>query len=192
MRCLVTVIGAAALVATCSASAADILIRPGAAIGKLRLGMTEAEARKAYAYPYVEREARPFGRERVEISFGLSGYSAVLYGLRGRTRIVQVSTLSARERTPAGTGVGTTEPRLLAVHGKQLACDAPHYYDYEGVTYVGTVRSCRLRARGVETIFVNEMVTGPRPNISYPVHRWESDKARVVRVVVQVVPQPRL
>jgi hypothetical protein len=35
--------------------------------------MLDAGARRAYGFPYIEREPRPFGRERVEISFGLSG-----------------------------------------------------------------------------------------------------------------------
>lgn len=190
MRWLAACAGFALLLA-CSASAADILIRPGAAIGKLRLGMTEAEARRAYPFPYVQREARPFGRERVKISFGLSGYTAVLHGMRGRARVIRVTTLSARERTPEGAGVGMSEPRLLALYGKRLTCDRPHEYEYDGVRYVGSVRSCYLRARDIETVFANEMIVGPRRNISYPIHEWESERARVVQVAVQTVPQPR-
>jgi len=181
------IIGLTALISLAgAASAGNIVIRPGAAIGKLSLGMGEADARRAYKFPYIEREARSFGRERVSISFGLSGYSIVLYGPRGRAHVVQIATSSATERTREGIGVGSTEARLKAAYGRRLTCDRLQVYVEGGMRFYTPVRNCYLRARGVETIFRNE-VGGDRRDA---VHRWDSKKARVFEVIVQVKPLP--
>lgn len=182
---------AAFLALAASAAAADILIRPGVSIGKLRLGMLEADVRKAYAYPYAERETRPFGRERVELSFGLSGYTAVLYGPVGRARVVRISTLSAAEKTAENVRVGWTEARVRAVYGGRMTCDGPFREEYyKDIVVYASVRPCYLRARDVETVFGMQMIV-QRRGIAQFVRKWEPKKARVYIVTVQTVPQPR-
>ena len=165
------------------------MIRPGVSIGKLRLGMPEAAARKAYPYPFAKREARPFGRQYVRMSFGLSPYSAVLYGPKGRTRVVSVYTLSARERTPEGVGIGTTEARMREVYGARLQCDPPHEYVRDGVTLYNRSRPCSLQGRRAETSF--GLVMDPGQPGSGTVLRWEPEKAVVTGVSVRTLPQPR-
>ena len=55
-----------------AAPQADLVIRPGAGIGKFRLGMMQAQLRRAVGEPrYVVPRTRTFGLLRVEYQYGL-------------------------------------------------------------------------------------------------------------------------
>jgi hypothetical protein len=105
------VLAALALASTAGAAAQrDELIRPGVGIGKIRLGMTEAQVRRALGRPFASRSKREgFGRLRVELQFE-DGYTFVtLAGRQGALRVVGVSTLKESEQTPQGVRVGTRD-----------------------------------------------------------------------------------
>jgi hypothetical protein len=169
----------AALVLAPSTSAGDIVIRPGIGIGKLRLGMTEAQARRSYEFPYAEREPLTFGREIVEISFGLSGFSAVLEGRRGRARVIEISTVVAHERTAQRIGVGSTERQLAKAFGRRLTCSK-----VTDSSLAMGVRFCGLITDVTETIF-KEQIIETRPGIVQFVRKWNPDKARINEVLIR-------
>jgi hypothetical protein len=123
------------------------------------------------------------------MSFGLSPYSAVLYGPKGRTRVVSIYTQSARERTPEGLGIGTTEAKLRAVYGNRLRCDQPFAYDRDGVTLFNRGRPCYLQGRGADTSFALEM--DPDQPGSGMVLQYDPEKAVVTGVGVRTLPQPK-
>lgn len=177
---------AAALIVTSTAIAGDIVIRPGVGIGKLRLGMAEKDARRAYAGAYVERESLTFNRERVRISYGLSGFSAVLEGRRGSARVVEVETFAAGERTASGIGVGSTERRLMQAYGRRLAC-SKLIPNRDG--FIPEVRSCTLRDDEVETIFLTRIIA-TRVGIAQFLTEWNADKARIYRVILRSCVRP--
>jgi hypothetical protein len=112
---------AAAAVAAGTAAAANesnLVIRPGQAIGKFRLGMTEVALRRAVGRPrFVVHRAPTFGLRRVEYQYGLGAeYIATLVGRPGRLRVTRVSTIALRERTPRGIGPGSLERELRRAH----------------------------------------------------------------------------
>ena len=98
----------AAGAAGASASATEI-IRPGEAIGRIRLGMSLAAVRRALGPPQtVNRRVRlGFGRRYVEYSWDYGWWSVGLQGRAGDLRVVRIGTSSSRERTPAGIGPGS-------------------------------------------------------------------------------------
>ena len=101
-----------AVLATGTAGAvpsATQVIRPGQAIGKVRLGMSLAEVRRALGPPEtVNRRVRlGFGRRYVEYGWDYGWWSVGLQGAAGDLRVVRIGTSSPRERTRVGIGVGS-------------------------------------------------------------------------------------
>jgi hypothetical protein len=89
------------------------LIRPAQGIGKIRLGMTDAELRRAMGRPRVSiGRTAGFGRRTVDYEFGFGEYAARLFGSPGRLRVVRVTTTLRRERTAKGIGPGSSERAL--------------------------------------------------------------------------------
>jgi hypothetical protein len=136
---------AAALLAALVASPAsaiterNALVRPARGIGKLSLGMTQAQVRRALGRPvYVRRIPRGFGRILIEMSYWLDGWTVRLAVRRGAFRVVYVETTLARERTRQRLGVGSTEPQLRRVY-PHLSCRSVPGYNTECV--VGSRRA---------------------------------------------------
>lgn len=123
------------------------------------------------------------------MTFGLAPYSAVLYGPKGRARVVRIDTLSSRERTPEGVGIGSTESRLRALYGDRLVCEPPHAYDRDGVTLYDRGRPCYLQGRGADTAF--GLYMDPDQPGSGTVLQWDPDKAVVTGISVRTLPQPQ-
>jgi len=104
---------------TGSASAAtpgQALLRPGLAIGELRLGMTLPQVRKALGDPLLvsHREQSPSRGTYVQYNFGRDTVLEVgVFRERGATtgRVVLIKD-SRRARTRAGVGVGSTHSTL--------------------------------------------------------------------------------
>jgi hypothetical protein len=131
------------------------VIRPAIGIGKLRLGMTEAEVRRAMGKPrFVVQRPSAFGIRAVEYQYGLAEYTVRLFGTRGRLRAVRVGTTLVRERTPTGLGVGSLERAVLRAY-PAIRCQPLRTLRSGSIRIVTTVqRECTLFARsGRRTIF---------------------------------------
>jgi hypothetical protein len=94
-----------------AAPARDALIRPGVGIGKVRVGMTFAQARLGLGpRPVLVRQRRyGFGSRYAEYAWRGSEWTVGVVGRGGRARVVSVATQARRERTSGGIGVGSSE-----------------------------------------------------------------------------------
>ena len=186
----VRLVGALALVVALlapGATASDLLIRPGAGIGKVDLGMTEAQVRGVLGRPdWTVRTPKSFGRIEVELQFGAADYIVRLAGPRGRLRVAAVGTGVPRERTLEGFGVGTLERRLVRAFGARFRCERLRTRR-EGSTVVVTtrLRRCSLAGpRGTVTEFNTAVKTRWAWSLVHP-RDWA--QARVLEVFVRRV-----
>ncbi len=153
---------AACVLASAPAGAApttQTLIRPAVGIGKLRLGMTEAQVRRAMGRPtFVARRRGAFGLQTVEFQYGFAEYTVRLRGRAGRLRAVRVGTTLVRERTPQGVGAGSLERRVLRTY-RSVRCQPLRTVRSGSMTYVATIqRECTVFApSGRRTIFTTDV-----------------------------------
>ena len=180
-------VGLSALMLTgASASAAPSasrVIRPAIGIGKLRLGMTDAQVRRAMGKPrFVVARPAAFGLRSVEYQYGLAEYTVRLFGARGRLRAVRVGTTLRRERTPSGLGVGSLERVVLRSY-PAIRCQPLRTDRYGSVRLVTTIqRECSLFARsGRRTIFTTDVLERPFEVVTPQI--W-ARRARVIEVSV--------
>ena len=111
-----------------AATEENALVRPARGIGKLSLGMTTAQVRRALGRPvYVRRIPRGFGRTLVEMSYWLDGWTVRLANRGGVLRVVYIDTTLRRERTRQGLGVGSTERQLRRVYPRLSCRGVPGY-----------------------------------------------------------------
>lgn len=155
---IATVFAGAAL----AAPARDALVRPGVSVGKVKLGMTEAQLRSAMGAPdYVLRKRGSFGRFTVQFQYGArSEWVVDLTGPRGATRVVSVTTFVRSQRLPNGFGPGTRELTIRRAYGSRLVCPRWPTYVFQGVTFLepAQTRTCTLAGpRGTATIFVSRV-----------------------------------
>lgn len=159
-----------------------LVIRPGVGIGKLRLGMTQAEARRAMGRPQIAfARSAGFGLRSVEWQYAYSAYRVRFSGPRGRLRATLVATTLVRERTRRRVGVGTLESRLLRVY-PTLRCERLRTYRFGTLVLVrDPERDCTLLApSGRRTIFrtsPGQLATGMTPP------QWQA-RATVLEVSV--------
>jgi hypothetical protein len=130
--------------------ARDALVRPGLAVGKVRLGMSFAEVRRAVGRPQlVNRQLRVgFGRTYVEYAWDYGELTVGFFSQRGRLRAARISTTSPRERTGTGLRLGS-RPRDIARRYSNATC---RYKYPPGVEWV-TVE----HPSGRQTLFVIEL-----------------------------------
>ena len=140
------------------AAGMTMLIRPGVGIGKVRLGMTEAQVRKALGRPsyVVKRERRGFGSQYLEVGWDLAAWTVGLQGRAGRLRVVKVATTLPSQRARK-VGPGSTIRQVMQSFpsarcvDKQLPHTAPNTITRPTVL----ARWLVLRApTGRETVFV--------------------------------------
>lgn len=142
-----------------AAPSAALVIRPGVGIAKVRLGMTEAQVRRAMGRPrLVYTRPAAFGLRSVELEYGLANYTVRLFGRPGRLRAVRVTTTLLRERTPTGVGVGSLERSLLRAY-RTLRCEPLETERHGSIRIVFTIqRDCTLFApSGRRTIFTTDV-----------------------------------
>lgn len=150
---LVLACGLAGVAAADVASAPDSseLIRPGVGIGKVRLGMTQAQVRRALGQrqAIVNVRERRFGLLYLEVAYDYSAYTVGFFGGPGRLRVVSVATALRRERTRTGLGPGSSLRRLRRVlTGEQCR-------RRKVVTFVGIQTECSVLApSGARTTFI--------------------------------------
>lgn len=153
----------------------DERIRHGAGIGELRLGMSYAEVRRILGGPQTvdRREQLTRGRRYLEFSWDFGWWTVGFMGRPGRMRVVSIQTLSRRERTVEGLGVGSLERRLrrtLRVRCLAVAERSRPDWSFEA-------RCAYASHRGRETVFLLDFGQG------FP-HRRPFKRYRVVAVRV--------
>lgn len=166
----------AAAVAVGSVTAAasrDALVHPGRGIGKLRLGLTQAEVRRVLGAPsYVARRRRlGFGEQYLELQWGYAEWTVGFQGRPGHMRTVRIGTTLRSQRTRSNLGTGSRVRHILRVY-PQATCS--------GWSGLGSDSSNELwivvrHPTGARTIFA---AIGDRKADPGPV--------RVVEVMVQV------
>ncbi len=147
--------GVAALVLVPGSSARDALIRPGKGIGKVDLGMTLPQVKKAMGrHDTGWSEQRGLGRRYLELTWDggpEDTFSVGLLGTPATLRVVTMWTTQPRERTPAGFGPGSSRARLLrTVRG--LRCQIVWRRDGSG--HIVRTEYVLGRRGGPETVFV--------------------------------------
>jgi hypothetical protein len=186
---LAAAVAALAIVgAGAAAPRADTLIRPGQSIGKARLGMTEAQVRRAMGKPLaVVRRRAGFG-SNVELQYADFNLFVELRTRRGTLRVTRVTTLQESERTPAGIRIGSRRTTVLARYGR-LVCAKPETRDGGRGRIVVVGQRCTLTAGGGRTVFRfdgevgDDPYWGPRqPYLS----EW-SRYARVAEIAVEAL-----
>lgn len=187
-RAALVLAAGAALVAAATAGGSSQLVRHGVGIGKVRLGMTEAQVRAALGRPtWVVQTRAGFGGVRRELQFGEAAYSVGLRRRVGGFRAVAISTILSRERTSEGLGVGSPETRVRRAYGTRLRCEPLRTRQRQGSTtraLVSNRRSCALATPGrTETVF-DSVVKPRRPGWSVQPDEWP--RARVYIVTVRL------
>ena len=126
------------------------LVRPGAGIGKVQLGMTLAQVRSAVGRPQVlNRRVRVgFGRTYVEYAWNYGELTVGFFARAGRLHAARISTTSPRERTREGLGRGS-RPRDIARRYPTATC---RYKYPPGVEWVTVTHP-----NGRQTLFVVEL-----------------------------------
>jgi hypothetical protein len=187
---LVAAASAALLAAGATASPqATLVIQPAQAIGKLRLGMTEAEARRAMSRPRaIVRQRSGFGLSAVEYQYGFAEYTVRFVGPRGRRRAVRVTTVLRRERTTRGIGPGSRERDVIRAYPR-VRCEPLRTFRIGDVVYAAAPRGwggrlCTLfAASGRRTVFTSQRPYSAIVARPVPVGTWLRT-ARITEVAV--------
>jgi hypothetical protein len=185
---LVVAASAALLAAAAGAGTeADLRIRLGQGIGKLRLGMSEAEVRRAMGRPRaIVRLRADFGILTVEYQYGLAAYAVRLSGPRGRLRATRISTVLRRERTAKGIGPGSRERDLIRAY-RRVRCKLLPTARIGGVLHVVASvhsRTCALATpSGRTTIFTTQVPFSAIFDPPRPLETWLKT-ARISEVAV--------
>lgn len=159
--------------AAAGAPARDALVQPGRGIGKLRLGMTQAEVTRVLGRPTYVADSRRlgFGQRYVELQWGYAEWSVGLQGAVGRMRAVMIGTTLRSQRTRSNLGTGS-RIRDIVRHYPRATCS-----DWAGLrTNSSKERWIVVRnASGARTIFAG-VWDG----------RADPGPVRIVEVMVQV------
>lgn len=94
-------------------------IVPGRSIGKVAIGMTLTEVKKALG-PHESvnaREPRGFGREYLELGWNFGEWRVGFFGKPGDYRAVVVASAARAERTTVGIGPGTPGKKVERTYG---------------------------------------------------------------------------
>jgi hypothetical protein len=167
-----------------AASQASRVIRPGMGVGKLNLGMTEAEVRRAMGQPWaVIRRPAGFGLRSVEYQYDLAAYTVRFVGARGRLRAVRITTIVRKERTPKGIGPGSLERDLVRAYPGIRCGRLRLARDGDGTVFVATNgRECTLTTiGGRRTIFRTSVSLPTRETLTVAKYLR---RARIDEVVV--------
>jgi hypothetical protein len=150
---LIVLVLAVALLLVPAAGGANELIRPGQGIGKVDLGMTQAQVRRALGpHDTGWSEARGLNLRYLELTWdrGPADYFAVgLLGRPGRLRVVSIAT-TRRAETYRGIGAGATIARLRRTIRGLRCLD---YWPAEGGTIVESGFALGRR-NGPQTVFI--------------------------------------
>jgi hypothetical protein len=129
------VIALLAVTLVASASATESTINPGVGIGKVKLGMTRAQAEHALGrHDFVNERSSVNGAPYLELGWDFGTWTVGL--LRGR--VVQVTTTLHDQKTAEGIGNGSTMRPLLRVY--------PH-------VFCGDLSLMTIARNGAQTVY---------------------------------------
>jgi hypothetical protein len=96
----------------------DALVQPGRGIGKVKLGMTQAQVRRTLgAHRSVARRRElGFGQRYVELQWGHGEWSVGFQGRAGRMQAVRIGTTLRSQRTRSNLGTGSRIRDILRVY----------------------------------------------------------------------------
>jgi hypothetical protein len=110
----VVAVVAVAGVAAVSASATEATIIPGVGVGKVKLGMTQAQVLRLLGKDYaVNERATVRGAAYRELQWNFASWSVGLLQTGKTWRVVQVGTTVRGQRTPNKIGAGSTLKSVL-------------------------------------------------------------------------------
>jgi hypothetical protein len=158
-----------------SASATESTIVPGVGIGKVKIGMTQAQVVRVLGKDYVvNSRATVGGAAYRELAWNFASWSVGLLRTGSTWRVVQVETTLRPQRTTSGNGVGSPFKRIASEY-PELLCGG--IYSTYGPDYVrGSAPALIVVSKGpVYTAFAIQPVE--HTNYSGP---W-----RVYAVIVQ-------
>jgi len=121
-----------------AAAATESTIVPGVGIGKLKLGMTQAQVEKVLGKEYLVNErATVGGAPYRELAWNFSTWSVGFLRSGATWRVVQVETTLRAQRTLAGIGVGSPFQQVVREYSHVL-CGGINWtfgpgYDLHGV-----------------------------------------------------------
>jgi hypothetical protein len=175
-----------------AATARDQLIRPGVGLAELRLGMSQAQVRRAKGAPQaIVRRTQGYGRTVLELQYGYGSYNVLLSGRKGRERVIALTTFFAGEQTAKGVGVNVLESRAARAY-PALRCD-PFRAHRVGSKYAfkGLRRVCTLGDRDEpQTVFLSkgpvEQVEGTVVGANPPIEQSWPRQATVYEIIVRV------
>ena len=103
----------------------DAVVRPGRGIGKVTLGMTQAQVRAALGGRGLVAKRRNvgFGQVYVELEWAYGAWNVGFEGRPGSLRAVMVGTTLRRQRTPHGLGLGSRAREILRVYPAATCSD---------------------------------------------------------------------
>jgi hypothetical protein len=160
------------LIAASSASATELTIVPGVGIGKLKLGMTLAQAEHALGKDHLLNGRGTVGDKHfVEYAWDFASWSAVFVQSGKTLRLAQVMTSKYTQRTATGLGVDSRFKAMVRAY-PDARCGS-YYFTLGSKQTTGTGPSERglghalvVKRNGAELAFFVKPVNGT-PN-SYP------------------------
>ena len=172
---------AASSLAAGSASSAETIpgrIVPGVGVGGLKLGMSEAAARRVLrplGTPIRYRRNRPvrlrsyaeYQYPSFDEGFGVAWYIVGFHGRAPARRVVMIDVRTQRNTTAQGVRVGSTERQLRAAFPRIDCRDSTRYARFNLLCYLGSVKA-------THTIFplrTREVISG-RPNDEVTKRVW--------------------
>ena len=101
----------------------ETVVEPGRAIGKVRLGMTQAQVRRVLGpHTFVaKRRTLGFGQQYLELQWRFAEWTVGLQGRAGRMRAVSVGTTLRSQRTRSNLGTGSRIRDIVRVY-PQATC----------------------------------------------------------------------
>jgi hypothetical protein len=149
MRALAAI--ALALLFVPSASATEVTIVPGVGIGKLKLGMTQAQVEKVLGKDYlVDERASVGGAAYHELGWNFASWSVGLLQGKGTFRVVQVATTVRSQRTLNTIGAGSTFKSVVRAFPRAI-CGVR--YARPGVVAPPKIGLLVAQKGGLQTVF---------------------------------------
>jgi hypothetical protein len=136
------------------ASAIELTIYPGVGIGKVKLGMTATQVKKALGENYLlNSKTNVSGKHYVEYGWDYSGWTATFVQQGRSLRVVQVGTSVWKQKTVKGIGPGSSWRALVRAYPNGVC--AQHNVRTAKVEYLVQHPS------GTQTLYVVPQPTEP-------------------------------
>jgi hypothetical protein len=151
MRRAVVVVVVLVVAFAAPASATEVTIYPGVGIGKLKLGMTQAQVEKVLGKDYlVDERASVGGAAYHELGWNFASWSVGLLQGRVTWRVVQVATTVRSQRTLNRIGAGSTFKSVVRAF-PQAICGVR--YARPGVVAPPKIGLLVAQKGGLQTVF---------------------------------------